>query len=337
MIRGSYLDMDNGFSLNAYAKINLVLDVTGIRDDGYHMVRMIMQTIGIHDTLTFRKGRGSGIRLTMNADDLPAGHDNLIIKGIEAVLRSSGRKIKTDDISLDIDLEKRIPIAAGMAGGSTDAAAAMYAVNKIEDIGLTNAQLRAAAVSVGADVPYCLMGGTVLAEGIGEILTPLHDIEGICIAVAKPAESVSTKHVYEMLDSTMDISHPDVDGALGIIGDCAWTKQKAAGKDAVYDRGGTGAIDIGEKSAEALAQYMGNVLEYVTIPEHKDIADIKNVMESCGAVKALMSGSGPSVFGIFKGKDDAETACDEIRSRGLADSTFVTETIGRGKGETIYA
>lgn len=310
-IGGFYLD---GLSLDAYAKVNLVLDVTGRRSDGYHLVRMIMQTIGICDTLIFRKGDKPGIRLTMNAGDLPAGPDNLIIKGISAALESAHR---ADDISMDIELVKRIPVAAGMAGGSTDAAAAMTAVNRLENLELTDEQLRAAAVKVGADVPYCLMGGTVLAEGIGEILTPIDDIGDICIAVAKPAESVSTKQVYKKLDSISDIRHPDVDGAVSVLNS----------RDDIST----------DELVRRLAVSMGNVLEYVTVPDHKDIAEIKKVMEECGAVKAMMSGSGPSVFGIYENESEAEKACGQIRSRGLTDEVFVTHTIGRGEGETIYA
>ena len=308
--------MENELSLDAYAKINLVLDVTGRRSDGYHTVRMIMQTIGIHDTLTFKKGTRPGIRLTMNAGDLPTGQDNLIIKGINAALGYKDKDRCIEDISLDIDLEKRIPIAAGMAGGSTDAAAAMIAVNKIEKLGLSCKELLEAAVHVGADVPYCLMGGTVLAEGIGEILTPLPDIGDVCIVIAKPSESVSTKYVYEKLDRADNIIHPDIDGALKII------------------RSKETATDM---KVTSMLPFMGNVLEYVTIPEHRDIDDIKNVMEGYGAEKAMMSGSGPSVFGIFRDSVDAAKACDEIRSRGLAHTTFVTGTVSRGKGETIYA
>ena len=297
-----------GFKLDAYAKINLGLDVRGRRADGYHIVRMIMQTIGLHDTLIFRRGTEPGIKLTMDAGELPAGPDNLIIKGINAAVMAAD--IKSDLISAEIELIKRIPIAAGMAGGSTDAAAAMTGINRLAQLGLTDEELRRAAVRVGADVPYCLMGGTALAEGIGEILTPLPDVQECCIAVARPDVQVSTKYVYEKLDSVKTVCHPDIDAAVsGIL---------------------TGSI-------MAMTDHMGNVLETVTEPEHPEITEIKKTMEEYGAVRAMMSGSGPTVFGIYKDEGEAEGACAEIRKRGLTDVTYVTHTVGRGKGETIYA
>ena len=297
-----------GFTLDAYAKINLGLDVTGRRADGYHMVRMIMQTIGLHDTLIFRRGTKPGIRLTMDAGELSAGPDNLIVRGINAAAEAAG--IENDLISVEIELLKRIPIAAGMAGGSTDAAAAMTGINRLAQLGLTDEELREAAVRVGADVPYCLMGGTALAEGIGEILTPLPDVQECCIAVARPNVHVSTKYVYEKLDLTGTLRHPDIDAAVSEIR--------------------TGSI-------MAMTDHMGNVLEAVTEPEHPEITEIKKTMEEYGAVRAMMSGSGPTVFGIYENEGEAERACAEIRKRGLTDVTYVTHTVGRGKGETIYA
>jgi 4-diphosphocytidyl-2-C-methyl-D-erythritol kinase len=299
-------------TLNAYAKINLCLDVTGRRGDGYHLVKMVMQTIDLHDTLIFRKGTEPGIKLIMDAGDLPAGPDNLIIKGINAAEAAAAEKGngRRSSMPLEIELKKRIPIAAGMAGGSTDAAAAMTGVNRLAGLGLTYEELRKAAVHVGADVPYCLMGGTALAEGIGEVLTPLTDIGECCVAVARPDAHVSTAYVYGRLDSMADIVHPDT--------------------DAVLER-------IAARDVAGMAGYMGNVLERVTETEHPVITEIKKTMDGYGALKAMMSGSGPSVFGIFGSREEAEAACASIRERGLTNVTFVTRTVGRGKGETVYA
>ncbi|MBD5458059.1 MAG: 4-(cytidine 5'-diphospho)-2-C-methyl-D-erythritol kinase, partial [Lachnospiraceae bacterium] len=197
---------------NAYAKINLGLDVLRRREDGYHEVKMIMQTIDIYDTLTFRKRKEPGIVLEIDKTDLSAGKDNLICRAAEKLLAETGISQ-----GAEIFLEKRIPIAAGMAGGSTDAAAALAGLNELFGLGYSTERLQALGVTLGADIPYCLMGGTALSEGIGEILTKLPAPPSCVLVVAKPDIDVSTKFVYENLHANTLSYHPDIDGMEAAI------------------------------------------------------------------------------------------------------------------------
>ena len=198
---------------------------------------------------------------------------------------------------VDVNLVKRIPVAAGMAGGSTAAAAMLYGLNQMFDLGLSRQELMDRGVKIGADVPYCLMRGTALAEGIGEDLTQLPPMVKCPVLIAKPQISVSTKFVYQNLKLDENTIHPDIDQL-----------QK----------------DIIAKDLDAVASHMGNVLETVTIPEYPIIADIKEQMMHSGAVNAMMSGSGPTVFGLFKDKETAEKAAEDMRQSGLAKQVFVT-------------
>ena len=278
----------------AYAKINLSLDVTGKRPDGYHEVRMIMQTVDIYDTLVFAK-KPEGISIDVGGSDLPADEDHLIYKAAKAVMDRCGIKE-----GVKIILEKHIPIAAGMAGGSSDAAATLRGVNRLFECGLSFDELREMGVKIGADVPYCVEGGTVLAEGIGEKLTPLSQLPEYILAVAKPEKGVSTGNIYKALDEIFDtISHPDVDAMLSAMKTCP----------------GTGFL-----------KYLGNVLEYVTEPRCPEIAQIKKIFDESGSVGTLMTGSGPTVFAFFEEKNAAEKAVKAIRSAGLAaeSESFVT-------------
>lgn len=195
----------------AYAKINLGLDVVGRLENGYHQVRMIMQTVGIYDRLTFAAGE-SGIRIVTDSGELPTGPDNLIYRAAVLLLETCGV-----EAGVDIRLEKHIPIAAGMAGGSSDAAATLQGLNDLFALGLTQERLRQLGVRIGADVPYCIMGGTALAEGIGEVLTPLPPAPRCTVLVAKPDLQVSTKYVYEHLDAGESWQHPDIDGMRSAI------------------------------------------------------------------------------------------------------------------------
>lgn len=285
--------MDN-YEIRAYAKINLSLDVTGRLENGYHLVKMIMQTVGIHDVLKFNKTEGETVIVT-DSGELPAARDNLIYKAVSLMKETYG-------ISggVRVSLEKNIPVAAGMAGGSTDAAAAMKAMNELYDLGLSLRELQGLGVKLGADIPYCLLGGTALAEGIGEILTPLPAVPGAALLVAKPAIYVSTKEVYEELDSREIPSHPDVEGMLSAI------------------RRGDLAGIIGR---------LGNVLETVTASRYPVIGQIKKRMLECGAAGTLMSGSGPTVFGIFDTVCGAEEALLRLREDNLAPQVFVTEFV----------
>ena len=278
-------------TLNAYAKINLSLDIVGRLANGYHEVRMIMQTVGIHDTLTFEKTEGE-IVLSSDAGELPLGEDNLIYKAARLVKETHG-------ISggVKVHLEKRIPVAAGMAGGSTDAAATLKAMNLLYDLGLSEEDLCGLGVKLGADVPYCIMGGTALSEGIGEVLTKLAPMPECVLLVAKPDINVSTKEVYQALDSQSVPWHPDVDGMRQAI--------EEGRLEGIYSR-------------------LGNVLETVTVAKHPIVSEIKQEMLGNGALGSLMSGSGPSVFGIFDDEEKARAAGESIENKGLAKQVFVT-------------
>lgn len=296
----------------AYAKINLGLDVIRHRPDGYHEVKMVMQTVDICDLLTFQKVNQPGIFLKIDQKELPDGRDNLIYKAADAILReympleygktdgqgSTGAESAGVEITgVEITLKKQIPIAAGMAGGSSDAAAVFYGLNELFGLGMSLEDMQRIGVKLGADIPYCLMGGTALAEGIGEKLTALCAPPESHLVVAKPDINVSTKFVYENLHADRLKEHPDIDGMV-----------KA----------------IREGSLAGITARMGNVLETVTVREYPVIDQIKKTMLEGGAENALMSGSGPSVFGVFTDREVAAGAAEEIKKAGLAKQVFVT-------------
>lgn len=276
----------------AYAKINLGLDVVRRLENGYHEVRMIMQTVGIYDILTFRAAK-SGIRITTDSGELPVGEDNLIYKAARLLMENCNVQE-----GVEIHLEKHIPIAAGMAGGSSDAAATLLGLNDLFSLGMKEERLRELGVRIGADVPYCVMGGTALAEGIGEVLTPLPPAPSCVLLVAKPDIQVSTKYVYEHLDAAGVWQHPDIDGMRR-------------------------AIEDGD--LEGMIARLGNVLETVTAKRYPVIARIKEEMLAGGALGSLMSGSGPTVFGIYSGEEQAGQALEQLQRLGLAKELFVTQ------------
>lgn len=259
--------------LKARAKINLGLDVVRKRVDGYHEVRMIMQTIPLYDRITLRRQEKQGISVTTNLSYLPVNEDNLVYKAAKLLMD----EFQVEQ-GLKINLDKYIPVAAGMAGGSSDAAAVLVGTNRMFRLGLSKKQLMERAVRIGADVPYCVMRGTALAEGIGEKLTPLPAMPPCHILIAKPKVHVSTKFVYGNLKANELTEHPDIDGQIDAL------KQG---------------------NLKKVAALMGNVLEKVTIPEYPVIDQIKQIMVQGGALNAMMSGSGPTVFGLF---DDEEAA-----------------------------
>lgn len=283
--------MDKIISRKAYAKINLGLDVVRRLPNGYHEVRMIMQNVGIYDVLTFAKAE-EGITLQVDNQEVPADGNNLICKAAKLLMETAGIQG-----GVRITLEKNIPIAAGMAGGSTDAAAAFLGINELYEIGYDIEQLKALGVKIGADVPYCIQGGTALAEGIGEVLSELPAPPACHLLIAKPDINVSTKFVYENLRANELEYHPDIDGMLK-------------------------ALDAGD--LKGITDRLGNVLETVTVPAYPIIQEIKNLMLAAGAENALMSGSGPTVFGMFTDKEQAEAASAEIRKAELAKQVFVT-------------
>lgn len=298
--------MNNTLQLKAYAKINLGLDVVRRREDGYHEVRMIMQTIKLYDKLTFNLLEEDEIRLKTNLGFLPVNEDNLVYKAVK-LLKDQYHIPK----GLEIDLFKCIPVAAGMAGGSTDCAAALVGAAKLFGLHLSKQELMELGVKLGADVPYCVLRGTALSEGIGEILTPLPPIPDCYILIAKPPISVSTKFVYENLRANELERHPDIDGMVDVI--------KKGDLQGITDR-------------------MENVLETVTIPAYPIIEDIKNCMKDNGAMNALMSGSGPTVFGIYQEEALAEKTRNIIRERNLAQQVFVVKPFNQnilGNCETL--
>lgn len=282
----------NAYQMKAYAKINLGLDVVGILENGYHEVKMVMQTVGIYDELSFERAE-SGIVVTADSGELPTDENNLIYKAAKLMFDTYGIRE-----GIRIHLQKNIPIAAGMAGGSTDAAATMKGINRLFDLGCSLRELMELGVQIGADVPYCVMGGTALAEGIGEKLTALNPAPECFLVVAKPDINVSTQYVYEHLDAEGVEKHPDIDGMV-----------KA----------------IAEGSLQGILDRMGNVLENVTVKAHPIIDTIKDRMRELGAVGSMMSGSGPTVFGIFLEEAKARDAYQQIKEEQLAKQVFVTE------------
>ena len=278
--------------LKALGKINLGLDVLGRRENGYHDVRMVMQTLYLYDNVTLQKKSAPGIEIDSNLFYLPNDEDNIAWKAAKLLIDEFDIK---DGIRIHLD--KHIPVAAGMAGGSSNAAAVLYGMNQMFRLGLSQKELMERGVKLGADVPYCIMRGTVLAEGIGEKLTPLPPMPKCQILIAKPPISVSTKMVYEKLDALEITEHPDIDGILN---------------------------GLARKNIHKVAECMGNVLEQVTIPVYPVIEQIKNVMKEGGAMNAMMSGSGPTVFGLFEDRQSARRAAQKIKEQKLAKQVYVT-------------
>ena len=278
--------------LKARAKINLGLDVVRRREDGYHEVKMGMQMLRLYDQIEIEKTQESGIVVRSNLSFLPTDERKIAYKAAKVMIDQFGL-----EQGVIIRIEKHIPVAAGMAGGSTDCAAVLYGMNKLFGLRLNQKKLRELGVKLGADVPYCLMRQTALSEGIGEILTPISPLQDCPILIAKPSVSVSTRHVYEHLKLDEQTMHPDIDGIVTALAD--------GDLYGVTDR-------------------MANVLETVTVPEHPVIDEIKKQMMASGAVNALMSGSGPTVFGIFDDEEKAKKACEDMKASGLARQIYLT-------------
>ena len=283
----------------AYAKINLGLDVTGKRDDGYHIVRMIMQNVDLYDTLTFEDNETGEICLTASSEKIPTDESNLICKVALQLKKEFGVSK-----GANIHLVKRIPVAAGMAGGSTDGAAAYVALNELWNLGLDKKKLCELAVKLGADIPYCIIGGTALAEGIGEELTIISDMPTCHIVIAKPAIDVSTGWVYKEFDCRKIIEHPDIDGIRAAIED--------------------GNIKV-------MCSLIGNVLEPVTAGKYTVIGDIEKTLEDSGAVGAFMTGSGPTVFAVFDDEDKAKNGYEAVKRSALAPELFLSGPVNPNK------
>ena len=279
--------------LKAMAKINLGLDVVRKREDGYHDLRMIMQSVYLYDQIELVKTEERSIRVSTNLNFLPTGEDNLVYKAA---------KLLMDEFEIrqgvTISLKKCIPVAAGLAGGSSDAAAVLVGVNRMFQLGLSKKDLMERGVKIGADVPNCIMRGTALAEGIGDVLTRLPDAPDAFVVLAKPPIHVSTAFVYGNLKAGQLESHPDIDAQVQ-------------------------AIRAGD--LHQMASLMGNVLETVTIPQYPVISDIKKCMIDCGAVGAMMSGSGPTVFGLFDEEQKAKAAYEALSGSDAAKQVFLTK------------
>ena len=259
--------------LQAFGKINIALDVTGKRPDGYHEVKMILKSVQTHDDVVLRK-QESGITLKTNKPFLPTDERNLAYKAAALIMERYGIAE-----GVRIDIGKNIPIAAGMAGGSTDGAACIRGMNELFGLNMDIAEMDEIAVKLGADVPFCLRGGTYLAEGIGEKLTEIESFPACYALMINPGFGISTKWAYEQVDLHPEIPHPDVDGCVRAI------------------RNG---------NLHELSSFMGNVLEEVAKNDYPQIQEIEDRLMGSGAIAAMMSGSGPTVFGIFDNEDCLE-------------------------------
>lgn len=277
--------------LKAMGKLNLGLDVVGRRPDGYHEVRMVMQTVNLYDRIELTAVSEPGISITTNLSFLPTDASNIVYKAADLLIKEF--EIQS---GLSISLEKHIPVAAGMAGGSTDAAAVLYGMNRMFSLGLSQKQLMERGVKLGADVPYCIVRGTALCEGIGEIVTSLPAIPACSFLIAKPPVSISTKAVYERLDRTTLDFHPDIDGIV---------------------------TDIQAGDLPAMCGKLGNVLEKVTAKKYPRITEVKDFIKEQGALVSLMTGSGSAVYGIFETEEEAQKGASNLKKSGLVKQVYV--------------
>ncbi len=284
--------------LKAYGKINIGLDVIRKREDGYHDLDMIMQTVGVYDDVIISRKDGTQtyeIEVSTDADVLPNDKGNLAFMAAKVLMEAYDIKSK-----VKIHINKRIPIAGGMAGGSADCAAVLRGVNKLFQLGLTDEQLQEYGVKLGADVPYCIVGGTKRAQGIGEILTDLPTPPKCYVIIAKPDAFVSTKFVYSHIRPAQIENHPDIDGIIE-------------------------SIKAGD--LYGMCEKIANVMEDVTIPEYPIIQKVKDILKSNGAVNALMSGSGPTVFGIYDDEEKAKQSMDALSGKEFVSQLYLTKFI----------
>ena len=284
--------------LKAYGKINIGLDVIRKREDGYHDLDMIMQTVGVYDDVIISREDGTQtyeIEVSTDADILPNDKGNLAFMAAKVLMEAYDIKSK-----VKIHINKRIPIAGGMAGGSADCAAVLRGVNKLFQLGLTDEQLQEYGVKLGADVPYCIVGGTKRAQGIGEILTDLPTPPKCYEIIAKPDAFVSTKFVYSHIRPAQIENHPDIDGIIE-------------------------SIKAGD--LYGMCEKIANVMEDVTIPEYPIIQKVKDILKSNGAVNALMSGSGPTVFGIYDDEEKAKQSMDVLSGKEFVSQLYLTKFI----------
>ena len=294
----------DSISVEAYAKINIGLDVRGIRDDGYHDVRMVMQTIDICDMIILKKREDSVITVVSDNDKIPSGSDNLAYKAAEEFRNEFNSEFSDEfddwEFGVDIIIQKRIPVSAGLGGGSADAAAVLKGMNILFNTGLSRDRLMQIGTRVGSDVPFCIFGWTAYAGGRGEKINPLLGFPKTHLVIVKPIDlGISTAKAYSALDSEESLYHPEIDSLV----------------DALHE-----AAPI-----EEIVGYMGNTFERVMVREHPVIGDIKTALEENGALRSLMSGSGPSVYGIFKDEESAAECADAMKERFKDAEVFLTK------------
>ena len=291
----------NSIDLKSRAKINLSIDVLGKRDDGYHIVEMIMQTIDLYDNLKITKIEGDFIKIKSDSEDIPLNQDNIVYKAADILKKRFNIKD-----GVEISIQKNIPVAAGMAGGSSNAAAVLVGLNKVWNLGLSESEFKEIGLQLGADVPFCITGGSALAQGIGEELTNIHGLsEGVNILVCKPDIFVSTKEVYQSLDMNKVQKRPENQKLI----------ESLKNDDIKY-----------------VSENMVNVLEEVTASKYKEIKQIEATMMKNKALGSMMSGSGPTVFGLFDNKEYAIKAKEEL----LIDYNQVYLVNSSNKGVEIY-
>lgn len=287
----------NSITLKSRAKINLSIDVLGKRQDGYHLVEMIMQTIDLYDLIEINEKDNDQITIKSTSDEIPLDCNNLVYKAANLI-----KKTFNINKGIEIHIKKNIPVAAGMAGGSSNAAAVLVGLNKLWNLNLSNQQLEKIGLKLGADVPFCINGGAVLASGIGEELTPIKGLtKDVCILVCKPDLFVSTKEVYECIDSKDIDKRPNNKFLI----EC-----------------------LKNEDTRQLAENMFNVLEGVTMDKHPVIQQIKDIMTNNRALGAMMSGSGPTVFGLYENREDA-VKCKAILEKQFK-QTFVVACEEKG-------
>ena len=285
----------NSIILKARAKINLTLDVIGKRQNGYHDLEMIMQSINLYDTIFIRKAKTPGIRLRANYSWLPTNSKNIAYRAAEVFFEEAGIK----EYGVSIEITKRIPVAAGLAGGSTDAAATLIGLNKLYETYFKQDKLMELGLKLGADVPFCIARGTMLAQGIGEVLTPLNPVPNMHIVLAKPPISVSTANVYKALKVDEIKQHPKTKDMINALQ---------------------------TRDMYKISSLMGNVLEEVTIPMHPIIGEYKCMFLEHGAIGTMMSGSGSTVFGIFDSKERANDAYRYFKTELNVREVYMTTT-----------
>ncbi|SHI52109.1 4-(cytidine 5'-diphospho)-2-C-methyl-D-erythritol kinase [Lutispora thermophila] len=277
----------------APAKINLAIDVLSKRPDGFHDVKMIMQSVALYDVISLKPVHGGRITVTSNSKNIPTDGKNIVYKTAEYIRHKYNVKS-----GVEIHIEKNIPISAGLAGGSTDAAAVLKLLDKAWNLKLTKTEMLEAAKKLGSDVPFCITGGTALAEGLGEKLTNLKSMPECYILLAKPDMDISTKEVYEGIDLEEITRRPDIDAIIEAIN---------------------------EGNLNKIGDNLWNVLEYVTIKKCPLIKDIKEKLMEYGALGSVMSGSGPTVFGLFKDQSQAYMAYEHIKQ--MVNEIFVVKPL----------